>query len=72
MTTPRLHIMGGGLDALFALGVERRGWIVRVPGTETNDYRLAKAWLRQASAALGAKPAAEAASLNIKTMEKRA
>lgn len=52
MSVPRLHIMGGGLNAIFALGVERNGWIVRVPGTETNDHRLAKAWLRQASAAL--------------------
>lgn len=52
MSTPRLHIIGGGLDALFALGIERRGGIVRVPGTGTNDYRLARAWLRGATAAL--------------------
>lgn len=52
MTAPRLTIMSGGIDHIFALGVERNGWFERVPGTGTNDYRLARAWLREATAAL--------------------
>lgn len=52
MTAPRLTVMGGGLDHLFALGIERNGWFERVPGTGTNDYRLARKWRRDAEAAL--------------------
>lgn len=48
---PKLCVMGG-IDHIFALGIERRGVIARIPGTGTNDYRLARAWLREATAAL--------------------
>jgi len=44
--------MSGGIDHIFALGVERNGWFERVPGTGTNDFRLASKWLREAKAAL--------------------
>ena len=49
--SPRLCVMGG-IDHIFALGVERNGGFERVPGTGTNDFRLASKWRRDAEAAL--------------------
>lgn len=47
----RLHVTGG-IGAIYALGVQIGPWIQRVPGTDTNDDRLASKWLREAEAAL--------------------
>lgn len=47
----RLHVTGG-IGAIYALGVQIGPWIQRVPGTGTNDFRLASKWRRDAEAAL--------------------
>lgn len=64
MSTPRLHIIPG-LDRLYALAFATPspdGWLIT--GEREAEFNR---W----EDALDAKQAAEAASLNIKTMEKR-